>query len=70
MIKNILKATGKRRDASSNALLGFFLASIAGAINAGGYFIVEHYTSHMTGIISAAADSIAVSEYFNAGKYT
>lgn len=61
-----MKLTGKRRCNNNNTLLGGILAFIAGAINAGGYFIVQHYTSHMTGIISAAADNIAVKEYFSA----
>lgn len=42
------------------------LALIAGAINAGGFFLVAQYTSHMTGIISLAADSAALGDYFSA----
>jgi uncharacterized membrane protein YoaK (UPF0700 family) len=66
MLKDILQLTGKRRNANNNASLGVLLAFLAGAINAGGFFLVNNYTSHMTGIISAAADNIAVGEYFNA----
>ena len=36
--------------------LGFTLAFIAGAANAGAYLAVQIYTSHMTGIVSSLAD--------------
>lgn len=58
--------TSKRRNPSSNFLLGCLLALIAGAINAGAFFLVAQYTSHMTGIISLAADSAALGDYFSA----
>jgi len=38
------------------------LAFVAGAINAGGFLAVQQYTSHMTGIVSSMADSIALGE--------
>ena len=59
--------TGKRRNARSNFRLGLILAMIAGGINAGGFFLIMQYTSHMTGIISLAADSAAIGEYRMAG---
>lgn len=37
-------------------LLGYVMAFLAGAINAGGFFAVAHYTSHVTGSLSTAAD--------------
>ncbi|MGE3714282.1 MAG: YoaK family protein [Alphaproteobacteria bacterium] len=40
--------------------VGGILAFVAGAINAGGFFAVGHYTSHMTGIASSIADHIVV----------
>ncbi len=58
--------TGKHRTPRSNFLLGCILAMIAGAINAGGFFLVMQYTSHMTGIISLAADSVVLGDYVNA----
>lgn len=61
------RLTGKRRNARSNFQLGLILAMIAGAINAGGFFLIMQYTSHMTGIISLAADSAAIGEYRMAG---
>ena len=36
--------------------LGYVMAFLAGAINAGGFFAVERYTSHVTGELSHAAD--------------
>ncbi len=47
---------GKERSADANRHLGFSLAFIAGATNAGGFLAVHQYTSHMSGIISAIAD--------------
>ena len=43
--------------------LGFTLAFIAGAANAGGFLAVRIYTSHMTGIVSSLADNLALGEF-------
>ncbi len=37
-----------------------YLAFVAGAVNAGGFLAVRQYTSHMSGIVSAMADNVAV----------
>jgi uncharacterized membrane protein YoaK (UPF0700 family) len=58
--------TGKRRTLTSNQNLGRVLAFVAGFINAGGFFIIQQYTSHMTGILSLAADDVAIGK-FSAG---
>jgi uncharacterized membrane protein YoaK (UPF0700 family) len=52
--------TGKRRTRRANRQLGGALAFVAGAMNAGGFLAVQRYTSHMTGIVSAIADDLAV----------
>ncbi len=49
-----------RRVPVNDGLLATILASVAGAINAGGFFVVGQYTSHMTGYLSQAADHIVV----------
>lgn len=54
------RLTGKERTAASNRHLGYSLAFVAGAINAGGFFAVGQYTSHMTGIVSAMTDDLAL----------
>jgi uncharacterized membrane protein YoaK (UPF0700 family) len=54
--------TGKTRSESGNRQLGFSLAFIAGAANAGGFLAVQQYTSHMSGIISSIADHAALGE--------
>lgn len=51
---------GRERSAAANRHLGFALAFVAGAINAGGFLAVQQYTSHMTGIVSAMADNLAL----------
>lgn len=51
------RLASKRRTAARNWQLGLMLAFVAGYVNAGGFFIVGHYTSHMTGILSELADT-------------
>ncbi|WP_457423794.1 YoaK family protein [Roseateles sp. P5_E7] len=50
----------EQRTPQGNAHLGWMLAFVAGAINAGGFLAVQQYTSHMTGMVSAAADGLAL----------
>jgi uncharacterized membrane protein YoaK (UPF0700 family) len=54
--------TRPERTDQNNRRLGRWLASIAGAANAGGFLAVGQYTSHMSGIVSALADNLAVGE--------
>ncbi|WP_332855197.1 YoaK family protein [Duganella sp. S19_KUP01_CR8] len=54
--------TSPQRTNISNRRLGRSLAFVAGAVNAGGFFAVGQYTSHMTGIVSSLADSAAMGE--------
>lgn len=57
------RLTGRRRTAQADRHLGFGLAFCAGAINAGGFLAVQQYTSHMTGIVSAMADNVALGAF-------
>ncbi len=57
------RLTGHERTLQANAQLGCFLAFIAGAINAGGFLVVHQYTSHLTGIASSMADSLALARW-------
>ncbi len=52
--------TGKERSQESNHRLARYLAFVAGATNAGGFLAVQQYTSHMSGIVSAMADNLAL----------
>lgn len=52
--------TGKNRHLNANRHLGFSLAFVAGAANAGGFLAVKQYTSHMSGIVSSIADDAAL----------
>ena len=54
------RLTGRQRTARADRQLGFGLAFCAGAINAGGFLAVKQCTSHMTGIVSAIADNVAL----------
>lgn len=55
--------TGHQRTASANRQLGFSLAFVAGATNAGGFLAVKQYTSHMSGVVSGMADNLALGGY-------
>jgi len=57
------RLTGSQRTPAADRHLGYTLAFVAGAINAGGFLAVRQYTSHMTGIVSAMADNLAVGTY-------
>ncbi len=54
------RLTGRERSESANRHLARYLAFVAGASNAGGLLAVGQYTSHMSGIISAVADNLAL----------
>ena len=51
------------RTQIANIRLASVLAFIAGSINAGGFLAVRQYTSHMSGIVSAMADNLALADY-------
>ncbi|MFH5925578.1 YoaK family protein [Roseomonas xinghualingensis] len=52
------------RLAISETGLGISLAFIAGAVNAGGFLLVGHYTSHMSGIIAAVANDLVLGAFW------
>ena len=54
------RLTRSQRTEDANRHLARYLAFIAGATNAGGLLAVGQYTSHMSGIVSAMADNLAV----------
>jgi uncharacterized membrane protein YoaK (UPF0700 family) len=54
------RLTGRERSDKANRHLGFTLAFVAGATNAGAFLAVKQYTSHMTGIVSSMADDLAL----------
>ncbi|QCP49105.1 DUF1275 domain-containing protein [Trinickia violacea] len=55
--------TGKDRSTEANRRLGFSLAFVAGAANAGGFLAVRQYTSHMSGVVSAIADQAVLGDF-------
>lgn len=59
-IQFLRRLTGERRTDEANEHLGFALAFVAGAANAGGFLAVKQYTSHMTGIVSSMADELVM----------
>ena len=57
------RLTGRERTAEGNARLGYVLAFVAGATDAGGFLAVHQDTSRMTGIVSAMADHLVLGSY-------
>lgn len=55
--------TARKRSRATNFKLGLLLAFVAGAVNAGGFMVVGRYTSHVTGILSAVTDDVALGQY-------
>ncbi len=49
---------GVERTRRSNLHLAYVLTFTAGAVNAGGFLAVGQYTSHMSGVVSSAADAL------------
>lgn len=62
-VNYVRRLTGRERSEAANRQLGFTLAFVAGATNAGGYLAVRQYTSHMTGMVSAMADNLVLGRY-------
>ncbi len=56
------RLTGRERTAKANRHLGWTLAFIAGATNAGAFLAVKQYTSHMTGMVSSMADYLVLGD--------
>lgn len=61
MVRHLLRSVAAReRTTKADTHLGVTLAFIAGAVNAGGFLAAGRYTSHMTGIVSAIGDALAL----------
>lgn len=56
------RLSSNKRNARADRSLGYILAFIAGAVNAGGFLAIGQYTSHMSGIVSSMADHFALGE--------
>lgn len=59
-IRSARALVASRRSSGNDLILATFLAAVAGAANAGGFFALGQYTSHMTGYLSQLADTVAV----------
>jgi uncharacterized membrane protein YoaK (UPF0700 family) len=54
--------SAEERTHRSDRHLGFTLAFVAGAANAGAFLAVGIYTSHMTGLVSSIADHVVLGQ--------
>ncbi len=55
----MLTHEGKERSFAATTILAVILSSVAGMVNASGFFAVGAYTSHVTGHVSMAGDEFA-----------
>jgi len=60
--EKLLVREGVLRSESLNRQLAWAMAFVAGAVNAGGFLAVGHYTSHVTGVVSSMADELALGD--------
>lgn len=60
-------AVAPERSEATDRLLALVLAFVAGAVNAGALVAVGQYTSHMSGIVSALADNLALGAWILVG---
>lgn len=63
MLRYSYRISGARRTARADLHLGIVLAFVGGAVNAGGFLAIGQYTSHVTGIVSALGDHLALGEF-------
>ncbi len=64
--EKLLVREGALRSETLNRQLAWAMAFVAGAVNAGGFLAVSHYTSHMTGVVSSMADELAGGDFATA----
>ncbi len=62
-VKSARALVAQRRSSGNDLILATFLAMTAGAANAGGFFALGQYTSHMTGYLSQLADNVALLDW-------
>jgi uncharacterized membrane protein YoaK (UPF0700 family) len=62
LINYLRRVSGRERTDAANRHLARYLAFVAGAANAGAFLAVGQYTSHMSGLVSAMADHLALGE--------
>jgi uncharacterized membrane protein YoaK (UPF0700 family) len=63
MLRTLYRISASRRSTRADLQLGILLAFVGGAVNAGGFLAIGQYTSHVTGIVSALADHLALGEF-------
>ncbi|UXH77507.1 YoaK family protein [Roseateles amylovorans] len=61
-MRRLLHLTHRHRSPATNQALGLLLAFNAGAVNAGGFLVLQRYTSHMTGFASQLADGAVLGQ--------
>ena len=62
-IRGLRLIAAHRRTARTDRILSLILAGLAGCANAGGFILLGHYTSHMTGYLSQIADNLVLQNF-------
>ncbi|MCE3262499.1 MAG: hypothetical protein K0R43_1578 [Pseudoduganella sp.] len=62
LLRYLHELSGHQRNQRADRHLGYSLAFVGGAVNAGGFLAIGQYTSHVTGIISSMADHLALGD--------
>ena len=60
MAHRLLTLSSSQRTGGRNRALGYLMAFNAGAVNAGGFVVLNLYTSHVTGFLSMLADHLVL----------
>lgn len=63
MLRYLYRLSAARRTSRADLHLGMLLAFVGGAVNAGGFLAIGQYTSHVTGMVSALGDHLALGEF-------
>ena len=63
----LTRLTATPRVGAADLHIGLILATVAGALNAGGFLAIGFYTSHITGAVSAFADELVLGNFAVAG---
>jgi len=69
-MKRLAHLAEDKRTPALNQALGVVSSFVAGGINAGGFMVVGRYTSHITGIVASAADTIAMKNWTPGLEFT
>ncbi len=63
IVRYFNQLANNERSPKANRHLGYSLAFVAGAVNAGGFLAIGQYTSHMSGMVASMSDRIVLGDF-------